>query len=372
MNPASPWSLGGLTIKELVARVWSEIDEDDVFGRAAQLAYYFLLALFPLLLFLVSMLGVFAGDNSELRQDLFHYLGAVIPGEATQLVSSTISETIEKSGGGKISFGILAALWAASNGMGAICSALNIAYEVKESRPWWKARLTALLLTIALAVLIITALVGVLYGHDIAEVVAGKFGLGTVFEWTWKIIQWPIILAFVLLAFGLIYYFAPDVKDSSWHWVTPGAFIGVALWLLVSFGFSLYLSYFNSYSSTYGSLGAVIILMLWFYLTGAAILIGGEINSEIENAAAEQGAPEAKQEGEKEPNDAAPARTSASSDDSRAASTTNSIASQTAQTTVAAHTRVPSAHHRREPLTLKKIVVVAGAWIVGKVTGARR
>lgn len=375
MDPKSPWALGGLSAKELATRVWSEINDDDVFGRAAQLAYYFLLALFPLLLFLVSLLGVFAGDNSELRQDLFRYLGAVLPGEATQLVSSTINETIEKAGGGKVSFGILAALWAASNGMGAICNALNVAYEVKESRPWWKSRLTALLLTIALAVLIITALVGVLYGHDIAEAVAASFGLGTVFEWTWKIIQWPIILAFVLLAFGLIYYYAPDVKDSSWHWVTPGAIVGVALWLLVSFGFSLYLSYFNSYSSTYGSLGAVIILMLWFYLTGAAILIGGEINSEIENAAAEHGAPEAKKEGEKQPDGAAQGQRNASRDSSIAVlsrSRSTGVNSPAASTDYAVRPHLPVAHHRSEPLTLKKIVVVTGAWVVGKLTGARR
>lgn len=122
MDPKSPWAFGGLTITELGTRVWHEINEDDVFGRAAQLAYYFLLALFPLLLFLVSMLGVVAGDNSELRQDLFRYLGTVLPGDAANLVTGTVSETIDKSGGGKISFGILAALWAASNGMGAISS----------------------------------------------------------------------------------------------------------------------------------------------------------------------------------------------------------------------------------------------------------
>ena len=118
----------------------------------------------------------------------------------------------------------------------------------------------------------------------------------------WKILQWPIALAFVLLAFALIYYFAPDVRDQKWVWVTPGAVLGVALWLLVSFTFRLYLHFFDSYSKTYGALGAVIVLMLWLYLTGAAILIGGEVNSEIEHAAAKAGAPDAKEEGEKAPN----------------------------------------------------------------------
>ena len=382
MAATSPWSLGGLTFTELGKRVWSEIDSDDVFGRAAQLAYYFLLALFPLLLFLVSILGIIAGDNPEMREDMFRYLGTVLPGDAAQLVSSTVNETITKSGGGKISFGILAALWAASNGMGAICNSLNVAYGVKETRPFWKTRLTAVLLTIALAVLIITALVGVLYGHDIAEAVAGKFGLGTAFEWTWKIVQWPIILAFVLLAFGLIYYFAPNVEEASWHWVSPGAAMGVGLWLLVSFGFSLYLSYFNSYNATYGSLGAVIILMLWFYLTGAAILIGGEINSEIEHAAAEAGDPDAKQKGEKKPDEKTAPKQKTSSNSSAVTSKNSVATSNTSQVsrndsihpsqTPAKSSRSRRRRTRREPLTLRKVVVVAGAWAMGRLTGSRR
>lgn len=297
----SMWGLGGLTWKQLAKRVWNEINDDDVWGRAAQLAYFFLLALFPLLLFLTTLLGIFAKEGTELRDNLFSYLGQVMPGSATGLVRTTVDEIGKGAGGGKLSFGILAALWAASNGMGAITEALNAAYGVKETRSWWNRRLVAILLTIALAVLIISALALVLYGGKISEIVAGSYGLGDLFKFLWKILQWPIVLAFVLLAFALIYYFAPDLSDQDWSLVTPGSVIGVALWLLVSFGFRLYLHFFDSYSATYGSLGAVIILMLWFYLTGAAILIGGEINSEIENAAAKQGAPDAKEKGEKAP-----------------------------------------------------------------------
>ncbi|HYE15331.1 MAG TPA: YihY/virulence factor BrkB family protein [Pyrinomonadaceae bacterium] len=294
-------SLGGLGWKELAKRVWAEASEDDVLGRAAQLAYYFLLALFPALLFLVSLIGYFAGEDSELRADLFRYLSTVLPGEASQLVDDTVRDVTQGSGGGKLSFGILATLWAASNGMGAISEALNVAYDVKETRPWWKARLVAVGLTLALAFLIISALVLVLYGHSLAEWVAVAFGLGHAFELTWKVVQWPIVLLFVLLAFALIYYFAPSVRDQDWKWVTPGSLVAVVLWLLVSFGFKFYLNLFNSYSATYGTLGAVIILMLWFYLTGAAILVGGEINSEVEHEMAKQGAPDAKEKGEKSP-----------------------------------------------------------------------
>jgi membrane protein len=300
---ASMWKLGGLTWKDLGKRVWHEMQEDDVFGRAAQLSYYFLLALFPLLLFLTSLLGYFAEAGTELRENLLNYLGSVMPGSAYELVHTTVDEITKAKGGGKLSFGILATLWAASNGMGAISESLNVAYNVKEQRPWWKARLVSIALTMALAVLIITALTLMLYGGEIAEGIAASYGFGSAFTIAWKILQWPIVLLFVLLSFSLIYYFAPDLRDQDWKWVTPGSAIALVLWLLVSFAFRIYLNYFDSYSATYGSLGAVIIMMLWFYLTGAAILIGGEINSEIENAAAEAGAPDAKERGEKAPDE---------------------------------------------------------------------
>lgn len=305
---ASLWKLSGLNPKKLAKPVWHEIQQDDVFGRAAQLSYYFLLALFPLLIFLTSVMGLVIGTETGIRQNLFSYLSRVMPPAAFQLIESTMQEVAAASSGSKISFGILAALWAASNGMGAITEALNVAYDVKETRPWWKQRLTAIGLTIALSVLIITALVIVLSGGKIADSLAANYALGSVFTWTWKILQWPIVMAAMLFAFAMIYYFAPDVRDQKWVWITPGAVLGVTLWLLVSFGFRLYLNYFNSYSATYGSLGAVIILMLWLFFTGAAVLIGGEVNAEMEHAAAEAGVPDAKAEGEKQAGSGAAAR----------------------------------------------------------------
>src|SRR5438552_999860 len=278
------WNLGGLTLKQLLKRVWSQINEDDVFGRAAQLSYYFLLSLFPLLLFLMTLLGYFAEAGSQLRSKLLSYLSTVMPWSALQLVQTTLDEVSKARGGGKISFGILAALWAASNGMGAISESLNVAYHVEESRPWWKQRLTAVGLTIVLAILIISALILVLYGGKIADWLAASYGFGIVFTLGWKVLQWPIVLIFLLLGFELIYYWAPDLADQDWRWVTPGSIVAITLWLLVSLGFRVYLHYFDSYSKTYGSMGAVIVLMLWFYLTGASILIGGEINSNIEEA----------------------------------------------------------------------------------------
>lgn len=284
------WRLSGFTFKEFVRRVWTEISEDDVFGRAAQLSYYFLLALFPLLLFLVTLLGYFASSSSELRTSLLTSLGAVMPSSALDLVQTTMTEITTQAGGGKLSFGLLAALWAASNGMGAASQTLNIAYEVKERRPWWKVRLIAVGLTLLLAVVIVSALALVLYGGHIAELVVGSVGLENWVAVVWKVGQWPLMLAFLLFALAALYYFAPDLREPQkrWQWITPGAVVAVVLWLIVSLAFRGYLHFFNTYSATYGSLGAVIILMLWFYFTGVAILVGGEINSELELAVAER------------------------------------------------------------------------------------
>jgi membrane protein len=367
-------SIGDLSWKELAKRVWAEMTEDEVTGRAAQLSYYFLLALFPALLFLTSLLGYFAGEDSELRVNLFRYLSAVLPGEATDIISKTVTEVTQNSSGGKLSFGILATIWAASNGMGAISESLNIAYDVKETRPWWKTRLIAVGLTLALALLIITALVLVLYGHDLAELVAVKFGLGEAFELTWKIVQWPIVLAFVMLAFALIYYFAPDLEDPDWKWVTPGSFIGVALWLLISFAFKAYLSYFNSYSATYGSLGAVIILMLWFYFTGVAILIGGEINSEIEHEMALRGHPEAKEKGEKSPGEKEGAGGSRTSGARAPVTTARGKPHAKGSAARVSHAGRATAGEKGS-FSLGKMAVVLGAWAVSKLgrgSGARK
>jgi membrane protein len=297
----SLWALRTISWLELAKRVWKESNNDRVFGRAAELSYYFLLALFPLLIFLTSIIGLAIGQGTETCGQLFSYLARIMPPSAFQLIEATMTEVTNGSGGGKLSFGLLAALWAASNGMTAITESLNAAYDVEESRPWWKQRLVAITLTVALSILIISALLLVVAGGHIADGLAGYLGYSSAFATAWKIIQWPAVLAFMILAFALIYYFAPDLRKQAWAWLTPGAAIGVVLWLLVSLGFRVYLQFFDSYNKTYGSLGAVIILMLWLYFTGIAVLVGGEINSEIENAAAEKGAPEAKERGEKSP-----------------------------------------------------------------------
>lgn len=295
----SMWKLGGLKPLELGKRVWREIDHDNILGRASELAYNFLIAIFPLLLVLLTILGMFASRATQLRDTLFTGLASVVPGSAWELVSKTLNEVINSSGGGKLTFGIVLTLWSASAGTSTMISALNEAYHIRDRRPWWKVRLIAIGLTLAISLLILSALAVVLFGNHIAATLGAKFGLGDVVVIGWKVVQWIAALFFISLAFALVYYFGPDVEEQHWYWITPGSLIGVGLWLAASFGFRLYLHFFNTYSKTYGSLGAVIILLLWFYITGLAFLVGGEINSEIEQAAAHRGHPEAKAEGER-------------------------------------------------------------------------
>ena len=284
-----------LLSRDFLARVWARSGEDEILGRSAQLSYYFLLALFPLLLFLITLFGYFNGGETRLRHQLISYLGDVMPSSALQLVVNTIDEVTNARGSGKLSFGLLVALWAASSGVNAIGQALNVAYDVPETRPWWKLRLLSMGLTVALALLIISALLIVLYGGWLGRFLPAFIHAGDAFAQAWRILQYPIALAFVFFAFSLIYRFAPNLgakrrgkhlpaSDYRRRWISPGVVVAVMLWLLVSLGFRLYLHFFNSYSATYGSLGALIIMMLWFYLTGAAILLGGEVNCEWESS----------------------------------------------------------------------------------------
>jgi membrane protein len=279
----SLWKFGGLSPLGLAKLVAKKIGEDELSTRSAALSYYFLLALFPMLLFLVSMVGVVAGPGSHLRDQIISALGRLAPGSASELIRQVVNQTFKSSSGLKLAAGILGALWAASGGMSAVVTSLNVVYRTKETRPWWKQKLTVVGLTLALSALIIVALVLVLYGGSIGQLLATHIGLGHAFSLAWKILQWPVTFAAMFLSYSIIYYFAPDLEDRRWYWITPGAAGGVALWLLASLGFRVYLHFFNNYSATYGSLGAVVILMLWLYITGFAILFGGEGNWVIEN-----------------------------------------------------------------------------------------
>jgi membrane protein len=294
----SIWKLGGLTLRQLVKNVMEGINDDDLLGKAAELAFNFILALFPLMIFLLALFGVFASHRAALVHRLFSYLSEALPPSAFQLFRNTIHGIITGTGGGKLTFGLILTLVFASGGMSSMMSTLNAIYRVRDSRSFIKFRAQAVGLTVAISISVLAALVLVLVGGHLAHVIAGMLGTGSV-EIVWRVVEWIAVLFFLSLSFSLIYYFGPDLKEQHWYWITPGSVVGVLLWIAASVGFRVYLHFFNSYSRTYGSLGAVMILLVWLYVAGLAFLIGGEINARIEHAAALRGHPEAKAPGEK-------------------------------------------------------------------------
>ncbi len=279
----SLWKFTGLTPRKLVKLLIKKVGEDEVSIRSASLSYYFLLALFPLILFLFSIIGIFAASSSVLRDNIVSELTRAAPASASQLVHKVVRGTLKSSGGLKLAAGLIGALWAASSGMRAVVASLDVIYQANESRPWWKQKLLAIGLTVALACLMLIGLTPTLYGVKLGRLLGEHIGFEHLFRFSWKIIEWPISFAAMFLGFSILYYFAPDLEERHWHWVTPGGVMGVVLWLVASVGFRFYLHFFNDYSATYGSIGAVIILMLWLYITALAILTGAELNWLIEN-----------------------------------------------------------------------------------------
>jgi membrane protein len=272
------------TVKEMVA--------DGCFGMAAELAYYFLLSLFPALLIAVALTSFFPGDVLD---RLVQWLGVFAPPDILNIIEAQLRQI---RGGGHVSlltFGVLGALWSSSSAMTAIIDTLNRAYGIKEARPWWRVQLLAIVLTVALSLFVLISFGLVVGGPELAEKLATRVGLAHAVAWTWKILQWPIVVLLVSEAFALVYYLAPDA-EQLWPWILPGAHLATLLWLLISIGFRFYVMHFWQYNKMYGAIGAVIVLLVWFYLSGLALLFGAELNSEIEHAS-----PYGKAEGEKVP-----------------------------------------------------------------------
>ena len=279
--------------RELLKRTAKETSADNGLGLAAQLAYYFFLALFPTFLALLALASFFPLHN--LTDQVTNALGRFAPPEILSLIREQMTNLSGGSHGGVLSFGFLAALWSSSAALVAVIEALNRAYDIEEGRPWWKVRLTAIGLTIGLAVFALAAFTLVVAGPELAEGVASRFGLGPAFAWAWKIVQWPVAFALVAFAIGLVYYFAPDA-EQDWVWVSPGALLATALWLVGSLAFRFYIMNFTSYEESYGAIGGVMVLLLWFYMSGLAMIVGAELAAEIEHAS-----PWAKDPGEKVP-----------------------------------------------------------------------
>ncbi|HTM16920.1 MAG TPA: YihY/virulence factor BrkB family protein [Terracidiphilus sp.] len=284
------WDLKDIPYNRVVKRVWRGLFEDRVFGWAAELGFYFLFALFPTLICASSILGLVARSAHQFYGQLLGHLAIVIPTSAMGAVLKTFNETTAAATSGKVTFGLIAAIWSASVGVSAIQETLNAVYKIEDRRSYIIARLQAIGLTILLIVMVSAGLGSMLAGdyfanligvqvHDTILRVAGIAAL--------RLVSWIVAGVLLALTFAVLYYWAPDC-DMRWHWITPGAVIGIVGWMLASLGFRLYLHYFNTYSLTYGSLGAVVILLMWFYITGLMLLFGAEVNSKIEAAAAER------------------------------------------------------------------------------------
>lgn len=290
---AELWSLRGLSWWDLAKRTCRKSWGNEVFGQSARLAFYFFFALFPVLLLLLIFLSKSPGTGSELRGALLDFFKQVLPPDASALIANTIRQLNVTAvfGAGATLAGVGAA-WGTLNGTWAIMAGLNKAYEVEEERPWWRVLSIAFGLTISLSVLGLIALAAILYGNRAGNIVGQHLGVPARFEFLWRILQWAVIVMLLLFSFAVLYRFGPNLKDSRWQWSSPGAVIAVTLWVTSTVLLRVYQEHFSSSQRIYGGLSAVATLLLWLYLTSAAILIGGEANSEIEKAAAEAGHPD--------------------------------------------------------------------------------
>ena len=285
-----------LSWRELLRRTAKDTLEDDCLGMAAQLAYYFFFGLFPALLFLIAVASYFPLET--LIDDMFAMLGGIAPPEVLSIITDQIRKISEGEQGGLLTLGMLLTLWSTSAAMTAIIDTLNAAYDIEEGRPWWKVRLTAISLTVGVALFILVSFALILMGPTLAQWIADTTPLGNVFVWTWTILQWPLVFLLVSTAIGIVYYFAPDA-EQDWVWLTPGSISATVLWLVASLAFKYYIVNMGSYTETYGAIGGVMVLMLWFYISGLVLLAGAEMNAEIEHASPYGKAPGEKVPGEK-------------------------------------------------------------------------
>ena len=286
----SLWDLQGVPVHVIARRTWNALLNDNLFGSAAELGYWFLFALFPTLVSASAIIGLTARHASEDYDLLLHYMALAIPPSAFNIVLVTFNQITASSSGRKVTLGFAVALWAASAGFSAIQDSMNAVYRVKETRAYWKVRGAAVLISTLLS-LLLTAILASLLAADLLAHAASlhilHHAISDPIVVVIRIVGWIVAVALLALLFAIIYYWAPDVKHRQWRWLTPGGAIGIIGWVLASVGLRIYLHFFNSYTAVYGSLGAVIILLTWFYLSGLMLLIGGAVNSEIEAAAAE-------------------------------------------------------------------------------------
>ncbi|HEX5495681.1 MAG TPA: YihY/virulence factor BrkB family protein [Mycobacteriales bacterium] len=271
----------------MLRRTVSEFRADNLGDWAAALTYYGILSIFPALLALVSILGLFGGSAS---QPLIDNLNTLAPGPARQVLSTALRETQRNQGGALASLigGVVVALWSASGYVAAFMRAANIAYDVGEWRPAWKTVPLRLAVTAALVVLLAVSAVFVVFTGNLANKAGDVLGVGRAAVLAWDIAKWPVLLLIVIGVFALLYWAAPNVRQPGFRWVTPGSALAVVVWIAASALFAVYIANFGSYNKTYGSLAAVVIFLVWLWLTNTAILLGLQFNAELQRGRAIQ------------------------------------------------------------------------------------
>jgi len=285
-----------LGLGELFKRTLKETLADDVLSLAAQQAYFFFFALFPALLAVISIASFFPIDT--LMNDVIGMMARVAPPDVIDILRGQLLQIADSNAGGLLTFAFLVTIWSSSSAVVSIVATLNTAYDITESRPWWKVRMVAIALTLGIAVFILASMALIVAGPALAAKVAASVGLGSAFVTVWSILQWPVVFMLVSTGIGALYYFAPDA-EQTWSWTTPGAILAALIWLIVSLGFKVYVAQFASYNETYGAIGGVMVLLLWLYLSSVAVLTGAEMNAEIEHASPHGKAPGEKVPGER-------------------------------------------------------------------------
>ena len=284
-------------------RTATEFSEDNLTDWAAALTYYGLLALFPSLIALVSLVGLF-GDPKTTTSTITDIVTSIGPESAAETFNEPIRSITSNRSGAGIAFviGLAVALWSASGYVGAFMRASNVIYETPEGRPFWKLRPLQMLVTLAMVILMAIVALGLVLTGPIVEAVAEPIGLSSTATTIWDLAKWPVLAALFVLMIGILYYASPNVKLRGFKWVTPGSIVALVVWIIASAAFAFYVANFGSYNKTYGTLGGMIALLVWFWITNLAILFGHQLNAERERSLElEEGQPRAEREIQLEP-----------------------------------------------------------------------
>jgi membrane protein len=288
----------GLTAKQFAKTLLRRALDNAVADRAAQLAYYFLFSLFPFLFFLVTLTAYLPLRGAT--DEMLGRVGQVMPKQAFELIQDHLRDLLNTPRPRLLTLGIAITLWSASSGVDALRASLNLSYDVKESRPFWRTRGTALILTLLGSVAVLLAVSMIALGGKAGLWLAAKVGLSQQYTVVWTFLRWPATALVIISIAALLYYLLPDVKQR-FRFITPGSLVGTALWLLSTWAFTLYAEHFGSYNATYGSIGSAVILMTWLYITGLVFILGGEINAILEHASPDGKERGARAEGEAPP-----------------------------------------------------------------------